>query len=59
MRHKPSAPALISPAAAARQLGIDVRRVRQAIQRKQLPAITIGNRRLIPAAAIERLIENY
>lgn len=47
------------PAEAARRLGIDVRRVRAAVERKEIPSVEIANRRLIPAAAIERLIENY
>jgi hypothetical protein len=59
MPRKTPQPALISVAAAARRLGIDVRRLHIAIQRKQIPAIEIANRRLIPAAVIERLIENY
>jgi hypothetical protein len=59
MRRKVNTPALISPAAAARKLGIDVRRVRIAIQREQLPSVAIGSRKLIPVAAVERLIANY
>ena len=59
MRPKASEPALISPAAAARKLGIDVRRVRTAIERKQIPSVEIANRRLIPVSVIERLLDNY
>ena len=59
MRRKPPENALISIAAAARKLGIDVRTLHAAIERKQVPAIQIGDRKLIPARVIERLIENY
>ena len=59
MPREPLEPKLISPAAAARKLGIDVRRVRAAIERKQIPSVEIANRKLIPVSAIERLIKNY
>jgi hypothetical protein len=59
MPPKANKPALISPAAAARKLGIDVRRIRAAIERKQIPSVVIANRKLIPAAAIQRLLEHY
>jgi hypothetical protein len=59
MRRKPPEPALISIAAAARRLGIDVRTLHAAVERKQLPCVLIADRKLIPARVIERLIENY
>jgi len=59
MRRKPSKDALLlSPAAAARRLGIDVRLIRTAIERKQIPSVELSNRRYIPTAALDRLLDN-
>jgi excisionase family DNA binding protein len=42
---------------AAEQIGVDVRRVRDAVERGQLRAVRIGARLMIPRKAIERLVE--
>jgi excisionase family DNA binding protein len=42
---------------AADEIGVDVRRVRDAVERGQLRAVRIGARLMIPRRAIERLVE--
>jgi hypothetical protein len=56
MRRKTSRPALISIAEAGRRLKLDPRRVSNAVKRKQIPAIAIGSRQLIPTTALEKII---
>lgn len=56
MPPKPPEAALISIPEASRRLGIDARRVRAAIKRKQIPSVEIGSRKLIPATVLERLV---
>ena len=41
---------------AARQLGIDVRRIRTAIRRGQIPAIALDSRFMVSKKLVERLI---
>jgi excisionase family DNA binding protein len=47
----------LSLPAAADVIGVDVRRVRDAVERGQLRAVRIGARLMIPRKAIERLVE--
>ena len=42
---------------AADVIGVDVRRVRDAVERGQIRAVRIGARLMISRAAIERLVE--
>lgn len=47
-------PLLISKKGAAMMLGVSVRTVEHLIARKELQAIRIGKRRLLPMAALKR-----
>lgn len=40
---------------AAKKLGVDVRTLRLAIERGQIPAVEIGRRKLVPRKALSRL----
>jgi hypothetical protein len=47
----------LSIPAAARELGVSIKRLTLAIDLRQVPAIQLGRRKLIPRKAIERLAE--
>lgn len=42
---------------AAEVLGIDVRTLQLAIARRQVPAVEIGHRKMVPRAALMRLVD--
>ncbi|MGA6973801.1 MAG: helix-turn-helix domain-containing protein [Candidatus Binatus sp.] len=44
---------------AAHVIGVDVRRIRDAVERGQVRAVRIGSRLMIPRKAIERLVEGH
>jgi len=50
-------PLFLSLPRAADVIGCDVRRIRDAVEKGQLPARRIGARLMIPRKAIERLVE--
>ncbi len=45
----------LSIPAAARELGVSIRRLTLAIDLRQVPAIVLGRRKVVPRAAIEKL----
>lgn len=49
--------ALMPLTAAAEVLGIDVRTLQLAIARRQVPAVEIGHRKMVPRAALMRLVD--
>jgi excisionase family DNA binding protein len=53
----PAARVSVEPLVAAEMLGIGRTMVFELLRRGDLPSYTIGRRRLIPVAAIERFVE--
>lgn len=51
------APLFLSIPAAARELGVSIKRLTLAIDLRQVPAIQLGRRKMVPRRAIERLVE--
>ena len=54
---RPETTQFLSLPKAADVIGVDVRRIRDAVERGQLRAVRIGARLMIPRKAIERLVE--
>ncbi|HXN85589.1 MAG TPA: hypothetical protein VN867_05935 [Candidatus Binataceae bacterium] len=47
----------LSIPAAARELGVSIKRLTLAIDLRQVPAIQLGRRKVVPRAAIEKLAQ--